>query len=387
MQLQILQKQLDESTRCPLCQAAMHWIEAEQYEQGIFFHECHHCQHRVFQDQRHNCHCEKCQSNRKKITQETARQEQRKISARKKENFEYELTQLSFMHKLFLLSILDQQVQEHHRYNEFIDWEQIKYHTITPNYLFQHHLLKQLVKDQVLVPKDFSDEVHQYYINVRLDGYSEPSVYSITQQLRHLFFENLTQGIPFKEAEEVKSALYMVLYQEIVQFAQHYCRTWGIQIAGNHAFQAFCFRLLDVLAVGQIYYLIQNALEYLYKSKALQARNENFINTNLLKKTLQQYREKSLTEKWETSTLPRPNNIPFSRMSEILLFKFLGYDESIFFHPIRHAWKRIEPRLNFYSQKRCMHCGSSDLTVEYDANDYVSLLCRNCKHQDHYFTR
>ena len=136
-----------------------------------------------------------------------------------------------------------------------------------------------------------------------------------------------------------------------------------------------------------IYYLIQNALEYLYKSKALQARNENFINTNLLKKTLQQYREKSLTEKWETSTLPRPNNIPFSRMSEILLFKFLGYDESIFFHPIRHAWKRIEPRLNFYSQKRCMHCGSSDLTVEYDANDYVSLLCRNCKHQDHYFTR
>jgi hypothetical protein len=387
MHLNILQKQLDESTRCPLCQAAMNWIEAEQYDNAVLFHECNHCQHRVFQDEKHNCHCEKCQTKRKKITQETARQEQRKISAKKKENFEYELNQLSFMHKLFLLSILDQQVQDHQQYNEFIDWEKIKYHPITPNYLFQNHFIKQLVKEQILLPKDFSDEAHQYYINVRLDGYSEPSLFSITQQLRHLFFENLSKGIPFKDAEEVKSALFMVLYQEIVQFMQHYCRTWGIQIAGNSSFQAFCFRLLESLAVGQVYFLIQNALEYLYKNKALQARNENFINTNLLKKTLQQYREKSLTEKWETTTLPRPNNIPFSRMSEILLFRFLGYDENIFFHPIRHAWKKIEPRLNFYSQKRCMHCGSSELTVEYDANDYVSLLCRSCKHQDHYFTR
>ena len=62
------------------------------------------------------------------------------------------------------------------------------------------------------------------------------------------------------------------------------------------SFQAFCYRLLDVLAVGQIYYLVQSALEYLYQQKALKPRNENFINTNLLKKTLQQYRERSVNE-------------------------------------------------------------------------------------------
>ncbi len=387
MLFQVLQKQLDESARCPLCQAAMYWVEAEQYENSINFHECSHCQHRLFQDGKTNCHCNKCLSKRKKILTETKQQEQRKITAKKKDHFEYDLNNLSFIHKLFLLSVLDQQVQEHQNYNEFIDWEIIKYHNISPNYLFQNYLIKQLVKDDVLVAKDFSDDAHQYYINVRLDGYSEPSLFSITQQLRNLFFENLTLGIPFKDAEEVKSALYMVLYQEIIQFTQFYCRTWGIQIAGNVHFQAFCFRLMDSLAVGQIYYLIQNALEYLHKQNALKPRNENFINTNLLKKTLQQYRERSLTEKWETSTLPRPNNIPFSRMSEILFFKFLGYDENIFFQPIWRSWKKIEPRLNFYSQKRCMHCGSNELTVEYDANDYVSLLCRSCKHQDHYFTR
>jgi hypothetical protein len=179
----------------------------------------------------------------------------------------------------------------------------------------------------------------------------------------------------------------VLLYQEIVQFTQHYCRTWGIQISGNKNFQTFCYRLLDVLAVGQIFYLIQTALEYLYQKKALQVRNENFINTNILKKTVQQYRERAVAEKWETSTLPRPPNIPLSRMSEILFYHFLGYDEGIFFQPVWKSWKKIEPRLNFYSQKRCMYCGSNELTVEYDAQNYVTLLCRNCKHQDHYFTQ
>lgn len=383
--LQILRKQLDESTYCPLCQASMYFIEAEEFEKEVTFHQCGHCQHQVFQNQQRNCNCEACQNKRKKLIKETRLQEQRKFQ--KKESYELDLNQLSFLHKLFLLSLLDNQVQEGFSYAEYINWETVKYHSITPNYYFQTQLLNQLIKDNILVAKDFSDTAQQYYINIRLDGYSEPSLFSITTQLRHWFYENLTQGIPFKTAEEVKNTLYVVLYQEIVQFMQHYCRTWGIQISGNKAFQVFCFRLLDSLAVGQIYYLIQTALEYLYQKKALQARNENFINTNLLKKTLQQYRERSLTEKWETSTLPRPQNIPFSKMSEILFFKFLGYDESIFFQPVWKSWKKIEPRLNFYSQKRCMYCGSNELDVEYDAANYVTLSCRNCKHQDHYFTQ
>ena len=382
---QILQKQLDESTHCPLCHASMYWVEAEQYDSAINFHECSHCQHQVFQNSQHNCHCEKCTAKRKKMLRETMLQETRK--QKKHDYSEVELNQLSFIHKLFLLSLLDDYVQEHTLHHEFIDWENYKFQYISPNYLYQSYLLKTLVQNNVLVAKDFSDQPHQYYINVRLDGYSEPSLFSITQQLRHWFYEKLSLGIPFKSSEEVKDALYQLLYQEIIQFMQFYCRTWGIQISGNKSFQSFCYRLLDVLAVGQIYYLIQNALEYLYKQKALQVRNENFINTNLLKKTLQQYRERAIKEKWETSTLPRPYNLPLSKMSQILFFQFLGYDDSIFVQPITRLWKKIEPRLKFYSTKRCMYCGSEELTVDYDAENYVSLLCRQCKHQDHYFTQ
>ena len=384
--LQILQKQLDESTLCPLCQASMYWIEAEQYEQELNFHQCSHCEHRIFQNsQQQNCHCVSCTQQRKKIMAETRLQEQQKF--KKQDAPERELNQLRFIDKLFLLSILDQHAQEHIPHEEFIDWEKLKYLNITPNYFFQHGMIKHLLKEHILIVKDFAENAQQYYINVRLDGYSEPSLFSIAQQLRYWFYENLSMGTPFKTADEVKDALYLLLYQEIVQFMQFYCRTWGIQIAGNHSFQSFCYRLLDVLAVGQIYYLVQTALEFLYQQKALKPRNENFINTNLLKKTVQQYRERSVAEKWETTTLPRPPNLPFSYMSEILFFRFLGYDERIFFQPVWRSWRKIEARLKFYSLKRCMHCGSDELTVDYDAENYVSLFCRNCKHQDHYFTQ
>ena len=386
MELQILQKQLDESSHCPFCHASMYWVEAEQYSQEIQFHECSHCQHRVFTNSSElNSHCDQCTAQRKKQTQQTKIQEQRKYKVN--DEVIYSLNQLSFIHKLFLLSLLDGYAREDVQHDELIHWKNIKYHEITPNYLFQNQIVKELLNSGILKSPDSSIETESFYLNIRLDGYSDPSLFSVAQQLRYWFYENLSLGIPFKTVDEVKDALYLVLYQEIVQFMQFYCRTWGIQIAGNRSFQGFCYRLMENLAVGQLFYLIQTALEYLYKQKALQVKNEKFINTNLLKKTLEQYRERATTERWETSTLPRPHNIPLSKMSEVLLFKFLGYDESIFFQPIWKSWRKIEPRLNFYSVKRCMYCGSNDLAVDYDAKDYVSLICRQCKHQDHYFTR
>src|SRR5690606_13541230 len=133
---------------------------------------------------------------------------------------QYELSQLSFLNKLFLLAILDNQIHEHSQHAEYIDWDQIKYHPISPNYLMQNALIKRMSKENILSLKDFNTEFQHYYINVRLDGYAEPSLFSITQQLRHWFFENLSKGVPFKSAEEVKDVLYLMLYQEIIQFAQ-----------------------------------------------------------------------------------------------------------------------------------------------------------------------
>ncbi len=94
--LQILQKQLDESTQCPLCRASMNWIEAEQFDKEMNYHECISCFHKVFQDNKQNCHCDKCTSERKKLMKETMQQEQRKIKQKTQDVFEYDLNHLSF---------------------------------------------------------------------------------------------------------------------------------------------------------------------------------------------------------------------------------------------------------------------------------------------------
>lgn len=385
MSIQILQKQLDSSTLCPLCKAAMYWVDATQFEHELNFHQCSYCEHRVFTDKAQNCHCDRCCNQRKKLLKETRLQEVRKY---KQKNVEpIALEKLSFMQKLFILSILDDVVSESTQHNEFIQWQTIQYAPLSPTLNFQKYLFKQLEKEYVLVAQDIEQENSPYYLHTRLDGYAEPSLFSVAHQLRAWFYEDLTQGIPFKEASEVKACLYQLLYQEIVQFAQHTCKAWNIQISGHSSLQQLCFKLLDSLAVEQIFSLVHNALRYLHKNNALDPKNESFVNTHRLKKVLIQYRERAIAEKWETPNLPRPQSMRFHKMGEILYFKFLKYDERIFSQPIWHLWKKIEPRLNFYSDKRCMQCGSNDLEVEYDAKDYVSLICRTCKHRDHYFTR
>ncbi len=77
MVFNVLQKQLDASTLCPYCQAAMFWVEAEQYDQEFNYHECSHCQHQIHQNAKNNCYCEKCLSQRKKQLKDTRVQESR----------------------------------------------------------------------------------------------------------------------------------------------------------------------------------------------------------------------------------------------------------------------------------------------------------------------
>lgn len=385
MVLRVLNKSLDASTHCNLCKGAMFWVEAEEYDIEIQYHQCSYCEHRIYINEQRACHCSACTKSRKAKIKETKAQEIRKEFRKVNDEVIKNLDDLTFLTKLFLLAVLNSKVDEGTNHQEYIDWDNTKFGKYTPNFHFQNSFIKHLTKENVLIKVDESNDELKYYLNVRLDGYSDPSLYSVTLQLRRWFTQNLSYGVPFRDAEEVKEALRFILYQEIVQFMQYYCKAWNVKISGNKGFQVLIYRLLETLAVGQIYYMVQNALEYLYNNNALKPLNDNFINTNFLKKTLESYRERALKEKWETFVLPRPSVLQLSEMSEIFLYKFLGYDEKIFVEPIWHSWRKIEPRLRFYSTKRCMGCGGNDMTVQYDADSSVTLFCNVCKHQDHYF--
>ena len=67
---------------------------------------------------------------------------------------------------------------------------------------------------EFLNAQDQADEPQCFYLNIRLDGYSDPSLFSVAQQLRHWFYENLSLGIPFRSADEVKDVLFGALSRD-----------------------------------------------------------------------------------------------------------------------------------------------------------------------------
>lgn len=383
--VEILSRKLDEQVICPLCQNMMYDIEGEIVGRVYQFYQCKQCHHQIFPHEDRICYCEHCVQQRKILMRETSLHEKKKQQDKKTVSDEETLPQiddLSFTQKLFILSVLDYHVNEERTHGEYIAWERMKYLPITPNYQYQSYLIKQLVKQGFL--SEHQGAVGFYYLNLSLDGVYDSSLYSIHSGLKSGFYHQLNEYVPFKHENEVKFALYQMMYQEIVQFMQYICGAWKIQIAGNQLLERLCQQLMAHLALSQIFYLVQQALNYLHQKKLLKRKNDDFVNTNLLRKTLLEYEQKIIHEKWETSSLLRPDDMPMSHMSQILYYHVLNLQDNFYYQPLWKIWQTVQPRLSFFARRRCLHCGSYDVLVEYNQFQQVSLRCQLCHRQYHY---
>lgn len=384
---QIYQKQLDQSQLCPLCQAAMYWIEAEHFYKALNFHQCSHCSHQLFYNQSDlSCHCAHCLAQRQKNITATRQQERRNEWKKKRQQddeLQIALERLSLIEKLFLLSLLDQQVDDRCMHSEFIDFSRYYPLQIAPSYQLFKQLKKTFISKYYFIEHNDSEQC--FYPNLRLQGYREPSVLSLTQQLRDWFYRDLSQSTPYKDPLEVKDTLVLLLSHELVNYAQYYCQKWKVLFFANQQFIDCCKTLLADLALSQIMYLIQRGLDYLQQQQLLDPSNENYVNTHRLRKTLLAYRQRGQEQAWETSAMQRPVDLPYSQMNYIFLQRFLKLDDALFQQPLWKCWQQIVPRLRFFSQRHCVHCGSKNLYIEYNTKDSVSMTCQRCKHQDHYF--
>ena len=384
---QLYHKQLDDSQLCPLCQASMYWIEGEVYYQPLNFHQCGHCQHCIFYgDKAPNCQCKRCLNKRKQSIQHSVATEktaQRRYS--KKNQDDVLLDDLTLVEKLFLLSLLDTLVDDHQAHDEFIDFKQYHPLQIAPSYALFKQLKQKFIQHGYLtsVNHELSEEL--YFTALRLHGYRDPSLLSLTHQLRQWFYQDFTQGIPYKDPEEVKSTLVQLLLHEVINFCQYRCQTWQVQFYANRHFENSCKLLLEQYSVTQLFYWVERALGYLHEQNLLHPENENFVNANLLRKTLNQYRINAQQKGWETPNLTKPTQLAQSQMNYIFIHKFLKMDSKILVQPIWKCWQEILPRLRFFSTRHCIHCGGSDLEVEYSTDQAVSFRCLSCKQQDHYF--
>lgn len=384
MALLILQKEHDESSFCPLCKASMFLVSAELNDVPLEYFECTHCEHKISESDAMQCTCQNCSQNLLSPKDEASPNHKKVLNIRP-------LSSLYLIDKLFLLSVLEKTMHNDYFEHEFINFEKLKWEKLASTYSLQSTILYRLEKYHVISKRrmvTLKDDDNSYYLDVRVDRFLEPSLYTIYQRLRQWFFEDFKYGAPFQQAEEVKNTLFIIFYNEIVEFTQYYCKRLGVKFSGNKKFKDYCDYLLNYLSLGQIYYMIQTALDYLHQqNNALDLQNTDFNNTNKLRKTLEEYRRTSIERKFEISTLPRPFDLKFSRMSEIFLFQFIKLDENYIAQTIQHIWHNIKPRMEFFSKFNCMHCGSTELSIEYDANNSISTFCNRCKHQDHYFTQ
>lgn len=386
---QIYQKNLDESQFCPMCRASMYWIEAEFYHKPLNFHQCSSCQHSVFYGENaQSCQCQKCTQLRKKSLQETKSLEKRTNWQKKnkyKDDAETLLDDLSLSDKLFLLALLDSKVDDSQKHEENINFNEIYPLQIAPNTQYFRQLKQRFIEQHYLIPLGQSDAI--YVPLIRLHGYRDPSLLSITHQLRNWFYHDLEQGVPYKNTDEVHDTLLDILFQELLSFCQYRCQQIGVQFYANAHLANVCKLLLKQYAVTQIYYWIDRALIYLSKQNALDSTNQNFVNTNLLRKTLMQYQHKSQEQFWEVPNFARPVDLPYSRMTYIFIDRFLKLDKDIFVKPFWKCWQEVLPRLRFFTECHCIHCGNQNLQIEYSTDTYVSFTCDQCKQQDHYFVK
>ena len=384
---QIYQKQLDQSQLCPICRAAMYWIEAEYFHKALNFHQCSHCEHQLFYaEQTISCHCAHCLAKRQKNIEATRQQERRnewKKKRQQSDDMQIAVERLSLIEKLFLLTLLDQKVDDRCMHSEYIDFEKYYPLQIAPSYQLFTQLKKNCINKYYLL--ESKDSEQRFFTNLRLQGYREPSLLSLTQQLRDWFYRDLSKDTPYQDPAEVKDALLLLLSHELLNYAQYCCQKWKVLFYANQQFIDCCKSLLADLAASQIMYLIQRGLNYLHEQNLLDASNENFINTNRLRKTLLTYRERGQEQSWETHNLQRPADLVVSQMSYIFFQRFLKLDDNVFKQPLWKCWQQIVPRLRFFSQRHCAHCGSKDLYIEYNSKDNVSMTCLRCRQQDHYF--
>lgn len=386
----VYQKYLDESTYCELCNASMMWIEGEFNSLELQYHVCTNCGHSYLPEKSPSpCQCKHCLEQRRKTIRETLKYEKyesRQKNLKSKDQLEILLDDVSFLDKLFTLALLDGAVREGASYNEHLNFNHIYALDIAPNYQLFNQLVKKFKFDLFLIPMNPTIEDNCFYLNFKLKGYSEPSLMALTEQLRHWFYGNFTKGIPYKTADEVKDVLLTILAHEAIRFCSIKCGEVGVQFVANNKLVEFCKEVLNVWSPTQLFHQIQNAIDYLKKAKLLEASNVNFINTNMICKTLEKYRQVMAGNKWEVGIVKRPD-YPYSQMTNILLFEFLGFKENAFNQPLWKNWNDALPTLRFFEECHCIHCGGYNLFIDHKDDENISFTCSDCKMQDHYFIK
>ncbi|MGP9566482.1 hypothetical protein ACT3RP_03405 [Halomonas sp. AOP5-B2-8] len=394
-------KKLDD-TLCPYCDMPMFTKRRSKNASSwdIPPIECFNCDHKVFSEKfgyrQQQCECENCVIIRKQ--QKLDAEKEKKETIRElydldgREPIDY--SELSFFHKLILLTLFRMQTDEEFAYILSLD-DPFRTESLSPTEQMNIDCLKELFSCSALIIDPESrveafvedEEFKSFYINrirwipnVTFDGVERAGLNEVYNEI----YKELKNGIQPQWEKEILKTLFRIAREEVLQYVHVRADELSVNFSAENKTREVVNQLLQSFSVSEIYYFVKKSVEnaHIYYSKGYANNKKHAANT--IPNKILSLGERAMDEGWNTYKYTRDSRAPRSYISQVF-YDFFLQDEDSGFHksPGKHWEQELHPRYFCESEAGrsselcCSYCKSVNLAVQM-VNDVLEVSCKGC---------
>jgi hypothetical protein len=388
-----------EDKMCPYCLIAMY-----SRRKGKSSHswntppmECLSCQHEEYDNgpQGKMCSCDNCNKNRQEQEQEMLEKSRGTIASEYRlDRIEpYAYSDLTFIHKLVLLTMFKIQTEESFEYIQSIDDPQ-KTVNLSPTTDMDIELVTSLFRQNVIVVdpasklsafseendyKSFYPSSVQWIVNVSI----EDEVRASLAEIFHVLYNEFLAKMHSSWEEQFHDLTYKLAREEVMQYLAVKVEELKLNFTAEKKTREVVTTLLDSFSVSEIYYFAKNAVEsaHVYYSKGFSRGKKHAANT--IPGKMLQLGERAISESWDTYKYGRDSRAPRSAISAVLYDLLLqGDDEGFTCSPgiywkqelVRRYWPVVS---DVEDTMACQVCGSLNISSKMSDNVIV-IECNDC---------
>lgn len=406
--IKILPPQRLDGTLCPYCDTPMFKKRRSKsaYSWDMPPAECYECSHQIFDGasgyRQRYCECEECINIRKQGKIEAEKNKREKIreiyDVENTESIEY--SELTFFHKLVLLTLFRTQTEEEFDHIVSLD-DPSRSDSLSPTEQMDLECLKELFNcDAVIIDPDSRVEAFiedqdfkSFYINrvrwipnITIDGIERASLSEVYKEI----YQELKGGIQAQWEEDIFKTLFRIAREEVLQYVHVRADELNVNFTAENKTREVVNQLLQDFSVSEIYYFVKKSVEnaHIYYSKG-HANNKKHAANTIPNKILS-LGERAIDEGWNTYKYSRDSRAPRSYISQIF-YDFFLQDEDAGFHkaPGKHWEQELHPRHFCKSEAQnanelcCTQCKSKNVTVQM-ANGNLETTCKDCGSIKHF---
>lgn len=362
--------------------------------------ECHDCNHKVFPERfgyrSQQCGCEQCVIIRRQ--QELEAEKKKRETIRELYDVDdiepIDYSELTFFHKLVLLTLFRMQTDEDFEYILSLD-DPSRTESLSPTNEMDLECIKDLFSCSVVIIDPESriesfiegEEFKSFYItrtrwipNITFDGVERADLNEVYKEI----YQEIKSGIQPQWEKEILKTLFIIAREEVLQYVHVRADELNVNFSAENKTREVINQLLQQFAVSEIYYFVKKSVEnaHIYYSKGFANSKKHAANT--IPNKILSLGERAINEGWNTYKYSRDSRAPRSYISQIF-YDFFLQDEDAGFHksPGKHWEQELHPRhfcesnASNESELSCSQCKSQNVAAQM-VNGGLELTCKDC---------